>query len=277
MKILNQIRVFILVFIWYIKIEKVGNEQVAGKRIVYLAKTFANMLFVLRYQGTERYADINFVLCPITFFGRNRAGKMIIAMALPSTGQVITARLNLGKTSESVVIQARNIKTKITGNTWVTFTTLEISNLGTEINTYEYAHGAAKDVAYNALNTTLKAYLVRIQAASDALTDGNQIVLIQSTGCIVQGVGGSHEQVFDGFQGVATGSIVLTGPAAHGHAFHEWWYSANGTVWVRIQGTVEANTLVTGLPVGQFAFFRHQIIDSTGGTGMSDTIQRMVS
>jgi hypothetical protein len=277
MKFLNHAIIFIVTFIWYIRMEKVVTNVVATLRNVYLENTHANRLFVKRFQGTERYLDINFVLCKVTYIGRNRAGKMIILMGLPTTGQVINARLNLGNSSDKIVTQARNIKSKCTGNARVPFTTGQITTLGNQINAYEDAHGAAKDVCYDTLNTTLKGMLVTIQAASDALTDGTQIVLIQSTGCIVQGVGGKHEQVFDGFQGIASGSIVLIAPAASGHAFHEWWYSANGTVWVRIQGTVEANTLVTDLPVGQYAFFRHQIIDSTGGTGMSDTIQRMVS
>ncbi len=169
---------------------------------------------------------------------------------------------------------ARNIKSKITGNPYVAFTAGEITTLGTQINAYEDAHGAAKDVAYNVLNTTLKAYLIRIQAACDANTTGNKIVIVQSTGCIVQGVGGNHEQVFDGFPGVASGTIALIGPAAPQNAFHEWWISLDGTTWTRLEGSVNANTLVTGLTPGILMHFRHQIINSTGGTGMSDPIQR---
>ncbi|MEI6815175.1 MAG: hypothetical protein WCL14_01095 [Bacteroidota bacterium] len=268
---------YFVTWFWYITMQQAVNKTVPALRNVFLANNGANRAFVRRFQGTERYKDINFVLCKITYFGRNRVGAMIIMMGLPSTGHVITARLNLGKTAHDITAQARNIKSKITGNSNVTFSPGEIAALGTEINTYEDAHGAAKDLAYDAMNKTLKSYLVRIQAAADANTSGEQIVIIQSTGCIVQGVGGRSEQVFDGFQGIASGSIVLTGPAASGHAFHEWWYSANGTVWERIQGTVEANTLVTGLIAGQNAWFRHQIINSEGGTGMSQPIKLMVS
>jgi hypothetical protein len=274
MKIVNQIRLFVVTFLWYIKMEEVVTTAVAELRNVFLANNHANRLFVKRFQGTERYLDINFVLCKVTYIGRNRAGKMIIAMGLPTTGQVITARLNLGKTADSITTQARNIKTKITANTWVTFTTLEITTLGTQINTYEDAHGAAKDVAYNVLNATLKSYLVRIQLAADENTTGEQIVIIQSTGCIVQGVGGNHEQVFDGFPGVVSGTIVLIGPAGGQNTFHEWWSSVDGIIWVRLQGTINANTLVSGCVPGAAMYFRHQIINAEGGTGMSDVIVR---
>ena len=274
MKIVNQIRLFVITLIWYIKMERVVTAAVVNLRNVYLLNTFANRLFIMRYQGTEMYKDINFVLCPITYLGRGRVGKMIFMPIMPTTGQVITARLNLGKTSHDIVTQSRNIKGKITGNTWVIFTTLEISTLGTQINTYEDAHGAAKDVAYDALNKTLKSYLIRIQAAADANTTGEQIVIIQSTGCIVQGVGGSHEQVFDGFPGIATGTIMLIGPVGGQNIFHEWWSSVDNIIWVRLQGTVNANTMVTGCVSGAAMHFRHQLINSDGGMGMSDVIVR---
>jgi len=271
---MKKIIMFIVTFIWYIRMEEVVTKAVAILRNVYLENTHANRLFVKRFQGTECYQDINFVLCKITYIGRNRAGKMIILHTMPTTGQVITARLALGKTSDSVTTQARNIKGKITGNPWVSFTTGEITTLGTEINAYEDAHGAAKDVCYNTLNATLKSYLVRIQAAADANTTDEQIVIIQSCGCIVQGVGGSHEQVFDGFPGVVSGTIMLIGPVGGQNIFHEWWSSPDNIAWVRLQGTVNANTMVTRCLPGATMYFRHQLIDSNGGMGMSDVIMR---
>ncbi len=265
---------YVALWFWYIRMEEVVTKAVEELRNVFLTNTHANRLFVKRFQGTERYKDINFVLCKVNYIGRNRAGKIIVLSTLPTTGQVVTARLALGKNEHDIVTQARNIKTKITGNIYVTFTSGEITVLGTQINAYEDAHGAAKDVAYNAMNKTLKAYLIRIQAAADASTTGNQIVIIQSTGCIVQGVGGNHEQVFDGFPGIAAGSIALIGPAAGHNAFHEWWQSNDGVIWVRLQGTTDANTLITGLTSGTLYHFRHQIIDGNGGRGMSDPIER---
>jgi hypothetical protein len=80
--------------------------------------------------------------------------------------------------------------------------------------------------------------------------------------------------VFDGFAGVASGTIVLVGPAGGQNTFHEWWTSVDNINWVRIQGTVNANTLITGCVPGAPMYFRHQIINTIGGTGMSDVIMR---
>ncbi|MEI6815839.1 MAG: hypothetical protein WCL14_04450, partial [Bacteroidota bacterium] len=271
-----KLRLFVICLVWYVRMKKVVTQSVADLRNVYLANTHANRLFVKRFQGTERYKDINFVLCPITYFGRNRAGNMVMMTTLPSTGQVITARLALGKTASEITTQARNIKTRITGNLLVPFTAPEIATLGTEINTYEDAHGAAKDLAYEVMNKTLKAYLLRIQAAADVSVLGNQIVIIQSCGCVVQGVGGKSEQVFDCFWGIASGSVMLIAPAGGHHSCHDWWYSLDNITWTRMPPTVDANTMKTELPVGHLAYFRQEIVRSEGGMGLSQTISIMV-
>ncbi|MEI6816428.1 MAG: hypothetical protein WCL14_07435, partial [Bacteroidota bacterium] len=213
MKNLNKVRLFLVSLWWFIRLEEVSIKVVQKKKDEYLPDTESNRKFVEEWQGRGIYKNINFILSQVTYLGYDRTGNLVICMALPTTGQVITARLALGKVHGSIVTQARNIKSKCTVNPWVTFTSLEISNLGTAINTYEDAKGAESDVAFNALNNMLKnIFLARIALA--AIGDPtHSIVLIQACGCHVQGVGGSHEQVFDGFAGVASGSIVLVGKA----------------------------------------------------------------
>ena len=263
---------------WFIRLEEVANPNYVPVEVVkkdkYLADTKASRKFIEKWQGIGIYKNINFVLCKVTYFGRDKFGGLIICMTLPSTGQVITARLALGSVHYGIVTQARNIKTKCTGNLSVVFTSTEITNLGLAINAYEDTHGSLREEAFTTLNNMLKnIFLARISLAAIASPD-TAISLIQSCGCVVQGVGGKSEQVFDGFPGIASGSIVLVGPAAGAHAFHEWWPSVDNINWVRIQGTTDANTLITGLTPGAAMYFRHQIIDSTGGTGMSDVIMR---
>jgi hypothetical protein len=263
---------------WFIRLEEVANPNYVPHEIVkkdkHLADTEASRKFVEKWQGIGIYKNINFILCKVTYFGYDRTGGLIILMGLPTTGQVITARLALGSVHDGIVTQARNIKTKCTGNPNVTFTTGQITALGVAINAYEDTHGSLREEAFTTLNDMLKnVFLAAISLAAIASPD-TAISLIQSCGCVVQGVGGKSEQVFDGFPGVASGTIVLVGPAAGAHAFHEWWTSTDNINWIRIQGTTDANTLITGLTPGVLMYFRHQIIDSTGGTGMSYTIEK---
>ncbi len=262
--------------IWYFTMKERAFEKTAEMKIVYLANTAANRLFVRKFQGTERYQNIYFELLKLAYMGRNRNGKMILVPVMPSTGQIITARLALGKTSDEIVAQARNIKTKCTNNTSVVFSAIEVATLGTQINSYEDLHGAAKDAAYVIMNTTLKSWLVRIQFAADSNHTGQQIVIIQSTGCIVQGVGGSHEQIFDCFWGIASGTVMLIAPNGGQHSCHDWWYSGDNITWTRIPPTVEANTMMAGLLIGKSAYFRQETVTSKGGTGMSQVISIMV-
>ena len=271
---MKNVTLFFVAIWWFIRFEEEVVDPVLTLIDWELADTLANRKFVEKWKGRGIYKRFNFIFAKVVYIGYDRTGTLIIMSTLPSTGQVITARLALPKDHGGIVTQARNIKTKCTINTWVIFTSPEILALGVAINTYEDAHGAAREVAYTALNNMLKnIFLSRIAAA--AIADPvHAIVLIQACGCVVQGVGGRSEQVFDGFPGVASGSIVLTGPAAGHNAFHEWWSSVDGIEWIRLQGTTDANTLITGLIPGVAMHFRHQIIDSSGGTGMSDPIER---
>ncbi|MEI6817504.1 MAG: hypothetical protein WCL14_12910 [Bacteroidota bacterium] len=273
---MKNIAIYLITLWWYVREQEVVTKTVADLRNIFLENNFRNREFVRRWQGTERYKDVNFVLVKLFNGGFNRNGKKIFMMSMPSTGQVVTARLALTDVHATIVERARYIKSHITGNTNVVFTAPEILALGTAINTYEDSHGAAREVAYKALNTLLKSYLVRIQAASDA-NPTQSIVIIQSCGCVVQGVGGQHEQIFDCFNGVAGGSVVLVAPAGPNHSCHEWWYSKNNVDWARIEPTMNANTLMSGLEVGKTAYFRHQIIIPTGGTGMSQIISITVT
>jgi hypothetical protein len=274
MKIVKKVKLFLVAFWWFIRFEEVKVLFLQTKKDEILPDTEANRKFVEEWQGKGIYKNINFILVKVTYFGYDRTGALIICMTLPTTGQVITARLALGKTSDSIVTQARNIKSKCTGNVYVTFTITEIGDLGTAINAYEDAHGADRDVAFTTLNNMLKnIFLDRISKA--AIGDPtHSIVLIQSCGCHVQGVGGAKEQVFDGFAGVASGTIVLVGKAGGQNTCHEWWSSVDNINWVRLEGTINANTLVTGCVPGAAMYFRHQIIDSNGGQGLTDPIMR---
>src|ERR1035438_2051110 len=96
----------------------------------------------------EKYADVNFVLINVGWkLGNDRWGKFHYYMLsnLPSTGQVITARLALGDVHGQQVERSRTIKNGCTGNISVVFTALEISDLGTAINNFEDRHGAQRE------------------------------------------------------------------------------------------------------------------------------------
>lgn len=254
--------------------KEVVTQTVMNMRNIYLENNHKNREFVKRARLLSKYSNVNFVLLNI-FRLRGRFSYFMLS-TLPTTGQVITARLALGDVHDRQVERSRTIKTGCTANTGVPFTTLEISDLGTAINNFEDQHGALRDEAYTVLNNMLKnVFLTRIQTAANAAGIG-AIALIQSCGCIVQGVGGKKDQVFDCFDGIASGTVMLIAPAGGNNTCHDWWYSHDQITWVRMSPTIHANTMKSGLTAGEKAYFRHELINGEGGTGISQIISIMV-
>ncbi len=274
---MKSVKLFFVALWWLIRWDDIIVTFVRTKKTKYIANTKANREWLEKWEGRGIYKNIEFVLTSVNYFGRDACGGLIICMSLPSTGQVVTARIAFPDDHGGIVERARLIKTNCTSNIWVIFSPAEITNLGVLINTYEDAHGAARVVAYNALNNLLKnTFLKRIEDA--AIADPiHAIVLIQACGMHVQGVGGAHQITFDGFNGIESGTMILVGPSGPSYSCHEWWYSKDNITWIRLEGSMEGNKLVTGLVPAEYAWFRHQIIDKKGGTGMSDPIKRLVN
>jgi len=282
-KVVKAVKIFLVAFQWFLGVDK-GELNVRKasaytmpadpKKMKVMENTHGNRELAKRVNGSNLY---NYWILLVDVFRLRGRFSYYLLTTLPTTGQVITARLALGNTDAAQVARARIIKTACTGNTSVVFTAIEISDLGTAINSFEDLHGPAREAAFTVLNNMLKnIFLIRIQVAAN-LVGIMAIVVIQSCGCIVQGVGGSHEQIFDCFDGVASGSVMLIAPAADsGHSCNDWWYSADQITWVRMGPTVNANTMAVNLPVGKLAYFRHESILTTGGTGLSQTISIMV-
>ena len=90
---------YFVCWMWYIKMKEVVTKHVANMRNVVLLNTPENRAFVMQARTMEKYADVNFVLVNVRWIlGNGRWGKFHYYMlgTLPSTGQVITARLALG-------------------------------------------------------------------------------------------------------------------------------------------------------------------------------------
>ena len=274
----------VFVAIWWFmfsKEEDVRPDSIAEPKnyhqTIYLSNTRGNRRFAARRQDKGRFKGILYLIMDLFEIRIDKKGHAFLLMTLPSTGQVITARIAFPKDHGGIVERSRTIKTSCDGNTWVTFTTLEIGALGTLINTYEDAHGAARDVAYDELNNMLKnIFLLRVQQAANSDL-AHAIVIIQACGLHVQGVGGQHEQIFDCYHGIQSGSVGLVAPSGPAYSCHCWYYSKDGINFTPLEPTMAGNDLITGLEVGKMAYFKHQGFDKNGGMGLSQKIEIMVN
>ena len=99
------------------------------------------------------------------------------------------------------------------------------------------------------------------------------VVTIQSGGFKVKTHTPRQKQQFEAHNGADAGSIELTGPTADYPVCHDWHYSADGITFTRMEPSLNAHTVKEGLTPGDYAYFKHQLINKDGGEGYSQIIK----
>ena len=189
---------------------------------------------------------------------RDRTGRPIILMSMPSGDQAIIGCLNFDNVFGNRVALANTMKTKITGNTWVVILPARITALALLITNYSERHGAARKTAWNALHAFLLLILRDFQDYADSHRI-DAITILQSAGFHVREVGGSVEQIFEGFTGKVAGTIELFCPVGSSDGSVHGWklYSADHTTWAWTKPTGVAHNTMSGLVSGSLANVSH--------------------
>ena len=252
-------------------------QEVIVKTFKPMLDTKKNRLYAAEHEGIGIFKNVVFVFYKIPQYGlRNRAGKMIFLPTLPNPNASVIATLNLSGVHDADVTLMKLIRTKCTGNAYVTIIIGTLTALDALIDTYENAHGPARAVALVPLVEALNAIMALFQTCANLPANkSNSIVIIQSGGFHVKGKGGAHDRIFAAEYGVNSGEIHLTCPT-NDAACYEWWYSPDNINWTRMQGSTVSETTITGLPVGKIAYFKYQHIIGNTGQGISTPIQKMV-
>ena len=202
----------------------------------------------------------NFYFGKIKFLlgSRDRSGRPIILMSMPSGDQAIIGCLNFDNNFGNRVALANTMKTKITGNTWVVILPARITALALLITNYSERHGAARKTAWNALHAFLLLILRDFQDYAD-LHRIDAITALQSAGFHIKEMGGTHAQIFEGFTGEVAGTIELFCPVGSSDGSVHGWklYSADHTTWAWTKPTGVAHNIMSGLVSGSLANVSH--------------------
>src|ERR1039458_4160782 len=194
--------------------------------------------------------------------------QVIIMMAMPKPTGVVTAVLNLPTKHLDCVEVCEHIRTDCTGNIYVAVDILVLEALDVLILAYKNAHGPALKPAFDAMVEALNIIMAMFQTYANIPEHKPfSIVIIQSGNFHVKGVGGSVRDIWEATTGVA-GTINLTAVAGPNNCCHAWWYSADGITWVMFYPTPHGRTSMSGLISGQWAWFRHELIFTTGPSGV---------
>lgn len=135
---------------------------------------------------------------------------------------------------------------------------------------------AARNTAKAALVALLQQLRGGVQTAADADAE-NGAAIIQSAGLAVRKTPVRAKRVFDAVPGPTTGSVKLVAGAAARRASYEWEYSADGgKTWVAATPTLQATTIVSGLPAGSTVQFRYRGVTKTGVVDWSAPVSLLV-
>lgn len=100
--------------------------------------------------------------------------------------------------------------------------------------------------------------------------------VVESAAMSLKKVAAHARLVFAAKHGAAAGSVDLTAPASRHRDTHEWQHSADQQDWVDVDGTRQARTTITGLPVGAPRYFRHRLLTKDGYTEWCEPIVLLV-
>jgi hypothetical protein len=131
----------------------------------------------------------------------------------------------------------------------------------------------AKRVVLVSLLVRLKAY---VQGVADEDPEGAE-KLIETAGMSVKAKGLPAKPPFDVKAGAVAGSVRLVARAATKEASYEWaWSTDGGTTWRAAPRTLQAKTVLSGLPSESKCWFRFRAVTRRGGGDWSEPVAFLV-
>lgn len=201
--------------------------------------------------------------------------KYIILSLVPMAIHQITAVLDVPNGYLQKGEKAGEIITACTDNPWVTVDPAFLATCVEHLKAYINSVGSARDSAWKVLHKDLKQLMRLFQEAADS-KPADAITIVESAKLRVKKVHIHQIQKFEASNGIDSGVIDLIAQGGGTYTCHDWWYSSDGVVFVRMQPTVAAKTQMRGLKPLTLAYFMHELIGKKGGEGISEIIKIQV-
>jgi hypothetical protein len=117
----------------------------------------------------------------------------------------------------------------------------------------------------------LVALLVRLKGYVQGIADDDPehaVAIIESAGMHVKRPTARSKPPFDVEPGRVSGSVRLVARSAGDRAAYQWaWSPDAGATWRRVPQTLQAHTVVTGLPPASTCWFRYRVATPRSGEG----------
>jgi hypothetical protein len=132
----------------------------------------------------------------------------------------------------------------------------------------------------NAARTALRIALSTTKATIQQLVDANPEqaeAIIGSVNMAVRKTPVRTKAAFAVKPGAISGSAQLAVKSAANRASYDWeWSGDGGHTWTPVAPTLQAKTVITGLPVGTTCQFRHRAVTKTGPSDWSQVITLVI-
>jgi hypothetical protein len=116
--------------------------------------------------------------------------------------------------------------------------------------------------------------LVRLKGYVEGVAEEDPehaVAIIESAGMHVKRSTARTKPGFDVQQGRVSGSVRLVARSAGDRAGYLWeWRQDGGSTWHRVPQTIQARTVVSGLPPASTCWFRYRAVTKSGETDWSE-------
>jgi hypothetical protein len=196
------------------------------------------------------------------------------------------ASLNLPTTVSALLTYAEGIVDGMKSNPSFPTPTPPLATVTAAIDALSSAEKTAQTRAKgtaaprNVARTTLVTLLKQLKGYVQTVADGdpeNSEGIITSARMAVRKAPVRKPRVFGAEPGPTTGTAKLVAASAGARAAYEWEYSTDGGhTWVAAPPTMQAKTVVTGLPAGTAVQFRYRTVTKVGAADWSAAVTLLV-
>jgi hypothetical protein len=216
-----------------------------------------------RKSGNNQYAKITNGKGLIILFARVVVVKKLIAVT-----NFLGSKADKGK-------QALNIINKAATATLVTVLPADIAALLLLVPLYSNSLPGEEETTWNNLYNGIYAMKNLFQVYANGHPTMAETAILQG-GFTVKRITSRDPQKWTAVPNAMQGTVDLTAAGSVSRSLHDWWFSTDGKIFVRLDPTMLAHTQVTGLAGNTIVYFMHQVITVDGPQGFDLTIKYTV-
>jgi hypothetical protein len=197
-----------------------------------------------------------------------------------------TVTLLLPKSVPALILYARGIVKRMTGNASLPNPTPTLTVVTAAIDALQTAEAAALSrikgaaAARNEKRAALVSLLQQVRAYIQTTADAeptNSGSIIESAGVAVRKTPTRRARAFAAKPGPVSGVATLVSASAARRASYEWQYSTDaGKTWVTAPATLQTKTKVSGLQPGSTVHFKYRAVTKTGEGDWSQPVSLIV-